>query len=63
MVARKKARPSRFASTDGERTRPVLATTVSVETDERLRAYAKETGIPLGRVLDRAVALYLDEVT
>ena len=63
MTVRKKDRPSRFRSTTGERGRPLLATTVAVETDARLRAYVEETGIPMGQVLDRAVALYLDEVT
>lgn len=63
MAARKKVRPSRFRSTAGGRERPVLTTTVSAETDERLRAYVSETGIPMGQVLDRAVALYLSEVT
>jgi hypothetical protein len=41
----------------------MLATTVSVETDARLRAYSERTGVPIGQVLDRAVALYLEEVT
>lgn len=63
MVARKKDRPSRFRSSAGKRGRPLLATTVAAETDKRLRAYVEETGIPMGQVLDRAVAFYLDEVT
>lgn len=41
----------------------MLATSVSVETDARLRAYAESTGVPMGQVIDRAVALYLEEVT
>lgn len=64
-MSRKKERPSRFKSTGGtgERKRPMLATSVSVETDARLRAYAESTGVPMGQVIDRAVALYLEEVT
>lgn len=63
VAARKKSRPSRFKSGgSGARERPRLTTTVSTDTDERLRAYVERTGVPMGQVLDRAVALYLDEV-
>ncbi len=57
--------PSRFKSHvgTGQRTRPMLATTVAPETDERLREYSNRTGVPIGKVLDRAVAEYLDKVT
>jgi hypothetical protein len=59
-----KATASRFRSTGGtgKRGRPMLATTVSLETDAKLREYSERTGVPIGKVIDRAVALYLKGV-
>jgi hypothetical protein len=54
----------RFKSSGGtgKRSRPSLATTISLETDEALRAYSRQTGVPIGKIIDRAVASYLKEV-
>lgn len=44
------------------KTRTAMSVTLENEIYERLKKYSDETSIPVTRILDKAVAMYLDSV-
>ena len=38
-----------------------FSTTISLETERRLKEYSRDTSVPISKIVDKAIAEYLDD--
>lgn len=46
----------------GLKTRVTISNAIDKEIHARLKAYSEKTGIPISKILDKAIAAYLEKV-
>lgn len=51
-----------MANDRGLKTRVTISNAINKDIHARLKAYSEKTGIPISKILDKAIAAYLEKV-